>query len=71
MNKSREAKSSQDVDYVLAMIDKYDAVGFARKRANELMKRAIATLKGIQWMGDHEAAEALAAFSRFAVEREW
>lgn len=71
MNKSRETKSKADVDYVLSMIDKYDAVGFARKRAIELMKEALATLKGIQWSGDREAADLLASFTRFAVEREW
>lgn len=71
MNKSRGKKSASDVDYVLSAIDKYDAIGFARKRANELMKEALATLKGIRWEGDREAVETLAAFSRFAVEREW
>ena len=71
MNKSRETKSKADVDYVLSMIDKYDAVGFARKRATELMKEALATLKGIRWKGDREAADLLASFARFAVEREW
>ena len=71
MNKSRETKSKADVDYVLSMIDKYDAVGFARKRATELMKEALAMLKEIQWNGDREAADLLASFTRFAVEREW
>ncbi len=71
MNKSRETKSRADVDYVLSMIDKYDAVGFARKRATELMKEALGTLKGIRWNGDREAADLLASFARFAVEREW
>ncbi|MDE1853015.1 MAG: polyprenyl synthetase family protein [Thaumarchaeota archaeon] len=71
MNKSREKKSGADVSYVLSVIDKYDAVGFARKRANELMKGALATLKGIRWKGDEEAVDLLVSFTRFAVEREW
>jgi len=71
MNKSREKKSGADVSYILSMIDKYDAIGFARKRANELMKEALATLKGIRWKGDGEAADLLWSFARFAVEREW
>ncbi len=71
MNKNRESKSPDDVSYVLSLIEKYDAVGFARKRANELMKEAVATLKGIPWKGDRDAAEMLTSFARFAVEREW
>jgi len=71
MNKSREAKTSSDVSYVLSLIDKYDAIGYARKRATELMKQAVSTLKGIGWKGDRDAAEMLTSFARFAVEREW
>jgi geranylgeranyl diphosphate synthase, type II len=71
MNKSREAKTQGDVSYVLSLIDKYDAVGFARKRATELMKESMVTLRGISWRGDSEAAEMLSSFTRFAVEREW
>jgi geranylgeranyl diphosphate synthase type II len=71
MNKSREAKTAADVSYVLSMIDKYDAVGFARKRAHELLKESLATLKGIKWKGDTGAVELLTSFARFAVEREW
>jgi geranylgeranyl diphosphate synthase type II len=71
MNKKREAKSAGDVSYVLSLINKYDAVGFARKRANELMKDALATLNAIGWQGDREASEMLRSFARFAVEREW
>jgi geranylgeranyl diphosphate synthase type II len=71
MNKSRAAKSAADVSYVLSLIDKYDAIGFARKRANEMMKEALATLKGIKWDGDKEAVDLLWSFARFAVEREW
>jgi geranylgeranyl diphosphate synthase type II len=71
MNKARNAKSPNDVSFVLSMIDKYDAVGFARKRAAELMNEAVATLKRIRWKGDREAAEMLTSFAHFAVEREW
>ncbi len=70
MNKSRKEKSDSDVSYVLSTIDKYDAVGFARKRANELLKEATATLKGIRWK-DGDASRMLGEFARFAVEREW
>jgi geranylgeranyl diphosphate synthase type II len=71
MNKKREAKTAADVSYVLSLIDKHDAIGFARKRATELMKEALATLSGVSWKGDKDAAEMLTSFARFAVEREW
>jgi geranylgeranyl pyrophosphate synthase len=71
MNKKREAKTGSDVSYVISLINKYDAIGFARKRAAELMKDALVTLNGIRWRGDRDAAEMLTSFSRFAVEREW
>jgi geranylgeranyl diphosphate synthase, type II len=71
MNKPRAAKTEADVSYVLSMVDKYDAIGYARKRAAELMKEALSTLRGIRFEGDREAADLLASFTRFAVEREW
>jgi len=71
MNKDRGAKTAADVEHVMALIDRQDAVGFARKRASELMNEALAILNEISWKGDREAAETLAEFSRFAVEREW
>ncbi len=71
MNKPRESKTASDVSFVLSIIDKYDAVGFARKRAHELLKEALSTLDGIRWQGDREAVELLTSFARFAVEREW
>ncbi len=71
MNKSRETKTASDVSYVLSLVDSYDAVGFARKRAAEFLKRALTTLKGIQWNGEKDAADMLTSFAKFAVEREW
>lgn len=71
MNRDRAAKTSADVAYVLSLIEKYDAVGYARKRAVELMKEAMGILGGIVWKGDHEAAALLGQFAKFAVEREW
>jgi len=71
MGKSRGAKTPADVEEVLSLIEKHDAVGFARKRANELMKEALAILGEIGWKGDEGAVRTLEEFSRFAVEREW
>ena len=71
MNKSRGAKTEQDVAYILSMIDKYDAVGYARKKAAELLKEALSTLNRIRWTGDRDSVAKLNSFARFAVEREW
>lgn len=71
MNKERHAKTASDVSYVISMVDKYDAVGYARKRAAELLKEALSTLNGVSWSGDRESVEMLSSFARFAVEREW
>lgn len=71
MNKPRDEKSDSDVSYVMSLIDRHDAIGYARKRANELLKDALATLKGIKWKGSRESSEMLVSFARFAVEREW
>jgi geranylgeranyl diphosphate synthase type II len=71
MSKDRAAKTPADVSYVLSLVEKHDAVRYARKRAVELMKEAVEVLEGISWRGDAEAAALLGLFARFAVEREW
>jgi len=71
MSKDRADKTPADVSYVLSLVEKYDAVGYARKRAVELMKEAVEVLGSISWNGDAEAAALLGLFARFAVEREW
>ena len=71
MNKDRSKKTDEDVSFVLAMMDRHDAIGYARKRAAELLKEALGTLKKIEFRGDRESKAILAAFAKFAVEREW
>jgi len=71
MNKPRAEKTQEDVAYVISLIDQYDAVGFARKRANEMLKEALSFLRGIRWKGDSDSVALLESFARFAVEREW
>ena len=71
MNKERANKTPDDVSYVVSLIEKYDAVGYAKKRAVELMKEAVIILESVPWRGDADAVALLALFARFAVEREW
>ncbi len=71
MNKDRTDKTHADVAYVLSLVEKHDAVGYARKRAIELMKEAVEVLGDISWKGDAKAVALLEFFARFAVEREW
>ncbi|MDG6902326.1 MAG: polyprenyl synthetase family protein [Nitrososphaerota archaeon] len=71
MNKTRAKKTAADVAYVLNLVDKYDAIGYARKKAAELLKDSLVSLRGIRWKGDKDSAALLTAFSKFAVERKW
>ena len=71
MSKERSKKTKEEVSFVLGLMQKYDAVGYARRRAAEMMKEALVTLRGLNWKGDRTAAALLEAFARFAVEREW
>ncbi|MBI3840637.1 MAG: polyprenyl synthetase family protein [Thaumarchaeota archaeon] len=71
MNKDRGSKSSDDLSYVLSLIESSDAVGYARKIATGLMNEALGSLRSVQWPGDKGAASLLESFARFAVEREW
>jgi geranylgeranyl diphosphate synthase, type II len=71
MSKERGLKTEGDVAYVLSLIEKYDAVEYAQRRARELMGEAIGVLKAVRLKGDPEAASLLESFSRFAVERQW
>ncbi|QQG49536.1 MAG: polyprenyl synthetase family protein [archaeon] len=71
MNKERADKTPEEVSYVLQLIESHDAVGYARKRATELMKEATASLGTVDWSADREAAALLGSFARFAVDREW
>ncbi|MBI3859922.1 MAG: polyprenyl synthetase family protein [Thaumarchaeota archaeon] len=71
MNKPRDDKTPEDISYVLSLVDKHDAIGYARKRAEELLKMALLTLKKIEWPGDRSSAALLESFAKYAVEREW
>ena len=71
MNKARDSRTPSDVARVLQLVEAHDCVGYARKRAVELMKEAIAILRDIPWSGDRDSARVLESFARFAVEREW
>jgi hypothetical protein len=50
---------------------KYDTIGYAQKRAAELMDEAIGTSRTIDWRGEPPAVSLLQAFARFAVQRQW
>jgi geranylgeranyl diphosphate synthase, type II len=71
MNKEREDKTPEDLSDILSLIEKYDAVGYARTQAQELMSQAIDVLRRIEWGGDMKAVDKLEHFAKFAVEREW
>ncbi len=71
MNKDRGQRTSKDVSYVLALMEKNDTFGYGRSRARQLMEEAVNVLRRIEWSGDRDAVSLLESFARFAVERQW
>ena len=71
MNKPRKRKTPADVRYVLSLMKRYDTIGYARKRAKELLGEALGLAETIEWRGESEAVGLLKSFARFAVERQW
>jgi geranylgeranyl diphosphate synthase type II len=71
LNKNRRLKTKGEVEYVLSLIEKYEAIEYCRKRAHSLMEEAVEILKSVEWEGEEDAARLLASFSRFAVDRQW
>lgn len=71
MNKPRPSKTQDDVEKVLAMMKRYDTIGYAQRRASELLKEALASLSKVQMKGDRSSVEMLQSVARFAIERQW
>ncbi|HXW36599.1 MAG TPA: polyprenyl synthetase family protein [Nitrososphaerales archaeon] len=71
MAKSRDDKTPADVEYVLSLVKKYDTIGYAQKRAKELIDEALVALRAVDWKGDRDSFSLLEAAARFAVERNW
>lgn len=71
MNKPRTAKTPEDLGRVLSMMKRYDTIGYAQKRAAELLKEALASLGKVKMKGDMSSVEMLESVARFAIERQW
>ncbi len=71
MAKDRDSKTSEEIQFVLSLLKKYDTIAFAQRRAKELVETALATLNAIKWKGDAASVSLLQAAARFAVERTW
>jgi len=71
LNKERRLKTKSEIEYVVSLIEKYEAIEYSRKCARTLMEQAVDTLRSIEWKGDEDAANLLASFSKFAVDRQW
>lgn len=70
---SRERRK-KEVGQVLDLIQKYDAIEYARMTSSRLVSEARAMLREADWKAGREAEEAadcLDAVARFAVERDW
>ena len=71
MSKPRSAKTAEDVERVLAMMKRYDTIGYAQKRASELLNEALASLSKVKMKGDTASVQMLQSVARFAIERQW
>jgi geranylgeranyl diphosphate synthase, type II len=71
MNKPRSAKTPADVERVLSLMKRYDTIGYAQKRAAELLKEALVSLHKVKMKGDRQSVEMLESVARFAIERQW
>jgi len=71
MNKPRSAKTQTDIELILGMMKRYDTIGYAQKRASELLKEALVALGKVKMKGDRSSVEMLQAVARFAIERQW
>lgn len=71
MNKPRNEKTARDVEYIVSLMKKYETIGYAQGRAEELLKEALRILKTVSWKGDRSSVALLESVARFAVERQW
>ncbi len=71
MSKSREEKTAEDVDYIISMVKRYNAIEYARNLARSLVVEALKTMENIGWTGDKEYVSMLKELSLFMVERKW
>ncbi len=71
MSKPRSAKSPEDIELILGMMKRYDTIGYAQKRASELLNEALGALGKVKMRGDRSSVEMLQAVARFAIERQW
>lgn len=71
MNKSRTDKTPEDVERVLGLMKRYDTIGYAQKRASELLNEALSSLSKVKMKGDRSSVEMLKSVARFAIERQW
>ena len=71
MSKARSAKSSADIELILGMMKRYDTIGYAQKRASELLNEALGDLNKVKMRGAGSSVEMLRSVARFAIERQW
>jgi len=71
MNKTREQKTDQDVQYVLSLMKSHGAIEYAERKARALVDEALAAMKTVHWRGEPASLELLESAARFAVERKW
>jgi geranylgeranyl pyrophosphate synthase len=64
----------KETPHVMALIQRYDAISYARQTSSRLVSEARAMLGEVKWKRGVAAAEAvdcLDSIAKFAVERDW
>ena len=65
---------AKEAGSIMDLIQKYEAIDYARRTSSRLVNEARALLGEVKWKQGREAAEAVScldAIARFAVERDW
>ena len=71
MDKPRAAKTPEDVARVLSLMKRYDTIGYAQRRARDLLEEAMPILDSVKMKGDRSSVDNLKAVARYLVERQW
>ncbi len=71
MQRTRQEKTDNDVNRVLALMKHCGAIAYAQHTAQQFLADALAVLDTIRWSGDAAAVQLLHDVARFSIERQW
>jgi geranylgeranyl diphosphate synthase type II len=71
MEKKREEKTPNDVNYVLSLMEKYGTIEYAREKARRLASEAMSAFRALDFKGDAGSIKLFKQAAEFLVERKW